>query len=78
LSWSALRLFNDSGMGRMGELVNLRKVRKAAARRNDERRAAENRSIHGRSKAERTLASARIVKSHREIDAHRIETGEER
>jgi hypothetical protein len=58
----------------MAELVNLRKVRKAAARRREEARAAENRVAYGRSKAERALANARSDKLSREIDAHRIET----
>jgi len=62
----------------MGELVNLRKARKAAVRRQEELRAAENRLVHGRSKAERTLASAQTAKSRRDLDTHRIETGEER
>ncbi len=62
----------------MGELVNLRKVRKAAARQQKELRAIENRLVHGRTKAERSLASAQTEKSRRGLDAHRIETGEER
>jgi hypothetical protein len=75
----ALRLLNDPGKGlRMGELVSFRKARKAADRRRDELRAAENRVVHGRTKAERTLASARTEKARRNLDAQRIETGEER
>ena len=58
----------------MGEIVNLRNARKAAARRRDAAQAAENRLTHGRSKAERTLEEARAEKSRRELDAHRIET----
>ena len=60
--------------GEMGEIVNLRKARKAAARRQDAARAAENRRAHGRSKAERKLEEARADKARRELDAHRIET----
>ena len=58
----------------MGEIVNLRRARKAMTRRQDAARAAENRLAHGRSKAERTLDDARAEKGRRELDAHRIET----
>jgi hypothetical protein len=58
----------------MGDLVNLRRARKAAKRREDAVRAAENRIAHGRSKAERALEEARVEKSRRELDAHRRET----
>jgi Domain of unknown function (DUF4169) len=58
----------------MGDLVNLRRVRKATKRREDAVRAAENRLAHGRSKAERALEEARDEKSRRELDAHRLET----
>ena len=58
----------------MGEIVNLRTARKAATRRRDDARAEENRRVHGRSKAERTLEEARAEKARRELDAHRIET----
>jgi len=58
----------------MGEIVNLRRARKAMTRRRDEARAAENRLAHGRSKEERTLDDARAEKARRELDAHRIET----
>jgi hypothetical protein len=43
----------------MAEVINLRTARKQAARREKEARAAENRAIHGRSKAERALQQAR-------------------
>ena len=42
----------------MGDIVNLR-----AARRRDERRAAENRRIHGRSKAGRRIDAVRRDKA---------------
>lgn len=60
--------------GQMGDLVNLRKARKAAKRRENAVRAAENRLVHGRSKDERALEEARAEKSRRELDAHRLET----
>lgn len=58
----------------MGEIVNLRRARKAAKRREDAIRAAENRLAHGRTKNERALEEARVEKSRRELDAHRLET----
>lgn len=58
----------------MGEIVNLRRARKAAKRREDAVRAAENRIAHGRSKATRAAEEARAEKARRELDAHRIDT----
>ena len=60
----------------MGDLVNLRRARKTAARQLDEKRAAANRVRHGRSKAERELSAARNAKSRRDLDQHRTETGD--
>jgi hypothetical protein len=60
----------------MAEIVNLRTARKRANRRRDEKRAAEARVSHGMSKADRALAETKRSKFHRELDAHRIETGE--
>jgi hypothetical protein len=62
----------------MGDLVNLRKARKAAEREREQQRAAANRLKHGRSKAERNLAAARDAKARRDLDLHRLETGDER
>jgi Domain of unknown function (DUF4169) len=58
----------------MGEIVNLRRRRKAAKRQEEAVRAAENRVIHGRPKAKRALEEARAEKTRRELDAHRLET----
>ena len=58
----------------MGEIVNLRRARRAATRRRDATQAAENRLAHGRSKAERKLEDAQAEKARRELDAHRVET----
>ena len=58
----------------MAELVNLRKARKAAARRREEQRAAENRIAYGRSKAERALDKARVDKLDHDLEARRIDT----
>jgi hypothetical protein len=60
----------------MGEVVRLGFIRKQAARRAKQARAAANRLAFGRSKAQRKLAEARAEKAKRELDAARIETGE--
>jgi hypothetical protein len=60
----------------MGEVLNLRQARKRAARQRKEQRAEANRLLHGVSKAERTLGVARATKSHRDLDGHRVTTGE--
>jgi hypothetical protein len=60
----------------MAEIVNLRTARKRANRRRKELRAAEARVSHGMSKADRTLAKTETAKFRRELDEHRIETGE--
>lgn len=62
----------------MGEIVNLRTARKAAARRRDEVRAAENRLAFGRPKAERATQEARSDKARRHLDAHRIDREDDR
>jgi hypothetical protein len=60
----------------MVEIVNLRTARKRAKRRRNEERAAEARVSHGVSKADRTLSQAERSRMRRELDEHRIETGE--
>jgi hypothetical protein len=60
----------------MAEIVNLRTARKRANRRRDEKRAAEARVSHGMSKADRVLAKTERAKARRDLDEHRIETGE--
>jgi hypothetical protein len=62
----------------MGDVVNLRRARKKIERQNAEREAAANRLQHGRSKAQRALDEKRNAKSHRDLDRHRIETGDDR
>ena len=62
----------------MGDVVNLRKARKAAAREREQKLAAANRVKHGRSRSERELAASRETKAHRHLDQHRVETGDER
>lgn len=62
----------------MGDIVNFRKARKQIGQQFDLQRAAENRVRHGLGKAERELESARKVKARRELEQHRIETGDDR
>jgi Domain of unknown function (DUF4169) len=62
----------------MGDVVNLRMARKKAKRELAERKASANRLLHGRSKAERELEAKRDAKSRRDLERHRIETGDER
>jgi Domain of unknown function (DUF4169) len=60
----------------VAEIVNLRIARKRANRQLSEKRAAAARVSHGMSKTDRTLAKANKEKIRRELDEHRIETGE--
>jgi len=59
----------------MGDVVNLRRARKNELA---EREAAAKRLLHGRSKAQRDLDSERDAKASRDLERHRIETGDER
>jgi hypothetical protein len=60
----------------MAEIVNLRTARKRAKRQLDAEHAVQARASHGMSKAARTLARSEQSKIRRELDEHRIETGE--
>jgi hypothetical protein len=60
----------------MGEIVNLRKVRKQLKKRDEAEQAAANRLLHGRPKAERNLETARTEKTDRYLDGHKIERGD--
>ena len=52
----------------MAELINLRQARKARARADDQRHAAENRATHGRTKAEKALAKAEAERLRARLD----------
>jgi len=60
----------------MGDVVNLRRVRKSVVRRQVAAHAAENRFMYGRSKSARTLQQKLDAKSRRTLDQHKSETGE--
>ena len=55
----------------MAEIVNLRAVRKQRAREEDERRAADNRARHGRTKAEKLRDRAEADRLSAHIEGHR-------
>jgi hypothetical protein len=60
----------------MAEIVNLRTARKRARRQLEAKRAEQARVSQGMSKATRALARSEQSKVGRELDEHRIETGE--
>jgi hypothetical protein len=62
----------------MAELVNLRTVRKRAKKRLDDLRADANRLAHGQPKHRRKLEAAQKAKASRDLDQHKIETGDGR
>lgn len=59
----------------MGDVVNLRRVRKERARMTRERDAEANRLKFGRTKAERQNAGQEHLKQIQSIDGHRLEGG---
>ena len=58
----------------MAEVVNLRTVKKQAARKAARADGDAQAAKHGRNKAERELETARAEKSARDLDGHRRET----
>ena len=58
----------------MGEIVNLRQVKKQAARKAARSAADVKAAKHGRTKAERDLEKARAEKATRALDGHKRET----
>ena len=60
----------------MGDVVNLRTHRKRADRREKADRAAERRAQHGATKAERQLTAAQAERAERDLDLHRLDTGD--
>lgn len=57
----------------MGEIVNLRRVRKAKARTEAACRAEANRITFGRTRAEREATEAEKLIEARRLDAHKLE-----
>jgi hypothetical protein len=60
----------------MGDIVNLRTVRKRARRQHDSDAAAAQRLRYGEAKAERSLSRAKEDQTRRKLDQHRIQSGE--
>ena len=58
----------------MADIVNLRAARKARKRTEDQERAAENRALHGRTKAAKTAEKTRRDTAARHVDGHRRDT----
>ncbi len=55
----------------MGEIVNLRRLRKIKARTAAEAESAINRAAHGRSKADKKLTKAEHEAAARKLDGHK-------
>jgi len=62
----------------MTDVINLRTMRKRAARKEAERSAAENRITHGVSKSERGRVTTDEKRTQRMLDQHKIESGDRR
>ncbi|MBZ9842984.1 DUF4169 family protein [Mesorhizobium sp. CA5] len=61
----------------MGEVINLRQARKHKARTEKERRAGENRALHGRSKTERERDRLTSQKAEKFVAGHRREKSDD-
>lgn len=62
----------------MGEIVNLRMVRKRRKREEDEIRADENRRRHGRTAIEKELEKREVETQQTHLDAHRLESSNDK
>ena len=60
----------------MADVVNLRTARKQAKRQHSDLAAQANRIAHGQPKHVRQLEDAEKAKARRDLDWHRIETGD--
>jgi Domain of unknown function (DUF4169) len=56
----------------MGDIINLRRFRKRAAKQRDDERAAANRTLHGRTKSQRVLHVTQKEKLRRDFEAHKL------
>jgi len=65
-----------AGLGGMGEIVNLRTVRKRIRRQRETDAAAMRSMQHGVPKAKQSLSRAQEKLARRKHDQHRIESGE--
>jgi hypothetical protein len=60
----------------MGDVVNLRLVRKRSERQRKANEADQQRVLHGLKKTERSLSRVRQDKARRDLEQHRIEPGD--
>ena len=60
----------------MGDLVNLKRFKKRAAREQSEQDAAANRARFGRTRSERELEATRTDHARELLDQHRIDGGD--
>jgi hypothetical protein len=72
LSWPVSATVGGSEI-RMGEIVNLNRVRKDRAKAATRASAVANRVLHGRSKAERAQAEAERARADRLLDGSKLE-----
>ncbi|MGA7713695.1 MAG: DUF4169 family protein [Rhizomicrobium sp.] len=61
----------------MAEIINLRRARKAKTRHAKEVVAEANRAEHGVSKSKHKLAKARMAKTKRDVEGHKLDSDEE-
>ena len=55
----------------MSKIINLRQKRKQIERGSKRKQADQNAALHGRTKAEKTLQQAQVVKAARTLDGHK-------
>ena len=60
----------------MGDVVNLKRFKKRAARQQSEKQAETNRARFGRTKSERILDEQRASRADEVLDQHRIDGGD--
>ena len=72
VSWGVSATVGGSEI-RMGEIVNLNRVRKDRAKAATRASAVANRVQHGRSKAERVQADAERARADRQLDGSKLE-----
>ena len=61
----------------MTEVINLKQVRKAKSRTEKDKKAEENRRIHGRTKAQKQKEEQEAERLSRHLDGHKREPDEE-
>lgn len=57
----------------MADVINLKQTRKAKARLEKEKQAAQNRALHGQTKAEKQKRKREAEKAARSLDGHKLD-----